>query len=60
MVDGTLMFGTGIDNSGFTSGVNNLQAAANIALGNIAADMVNQVLGGSTDSAAGYCRWFWL
>ena len=43
MVDGTLMFGTGIDNSGFTSGVNNLQAAANVALGNIAADMVNQV-----------------
>ncbi|MBQ5320340.1 MAG: phage tail tape measure protein [Oscillospiraceae bacterium] len=37
------MFGTGIDNTGFESGVSNLQATANIALGNIAADMVSHI-----------------
>ena len=41
--DGRLMFETGIDNSGFSNGVNNLQAAANVAMGNIAANMVNQM-----------------
>lgn len=43
MVDGSLIFGTGIDNSGFSSGVSNLQAQANVALGNIAADMIGQI-----------------
>lgn len=42
-LDGTLMFGTGIDNSGFSSGVSNLQAQANVALGNISADMIGQL-----------------
>ena len=37
------MFETGIDNSGFSSGVSNLQAAANVAMGNIAANMVSQM-----------------
>jgi len=37
------MFETGIDNSGFSSGVSNLQATANVAMGNIAANMVNKV-----------------
>ena len=43
MVDGSLIFGTGIDNSGFSSGVSNLQAQANVALGNLAADMIGQI-----------------
>lgn len=43
VLDGTLMFGTGIDNTGFESGVSNLQATANVALGNIAADMVSYI-----------------
>lgn len=43
MVDGSLIFGTGIDNSGFASGVSNLQSQANVALGNIAADMISQI-----------------
>lgn len=43
MVDGSLIFGTGIDNSGFSSGVSNLQAQANVALGNIAADMIGKL-----------------
>lgn len=43
MVDGSLIFGTGIDNSGFTSGVSNLQTQANVALGNVAADMIGQL-----------------
>lgn len=37
------MFETGIDNSGFSNGVSNLQATANVAMGNIAANMVNQM-----------------
>jgi len=41
--DGRLMFETGIDNSGFSSGVSNLQATANVAMGNIAANMVSKV-----------------
>ena len=41
--DGRLMFETGIDNSGFSSGVSNLQATANVAMGNIAANMVSQM-----------------
>ena len=41
--DGRLMFETGIDNSGFSNGVSNLQATANVAMGNIAANMVSKV-----------------
>ncbi|MBP1560363.1 MAG: phage tail tape measure protein [Oscillospiraceae bacterium] len=37
------MFGTGIDNSGFESGVNSLKMAADVAIGNIVANMVSQV-----------------
>ena len=37
------MFETGIDNSGFSNGVSNLQATANVAMGNIAANMVSQM-----------------
>lgn len=43
MVDGTLLFDTGIDNSGFKSGVNSLQVAAGTALGNIAATMIGKI-----------------
>ena len=43
MVDGTLMFGTGIDNSGFEKGISSLQVAAGTAIGNIAANMVSQI-----------------
>lgn len=43
MVDGSLIFGTGIDNSGFSNGVSNLQAQANVALGNIAADIIGKL-----------------
>lgn len=43
LVDGSLIFGTGIDNSGFSSGVSNLQAQANVALGNIKADIISQM-----------------
>ncbi|MGN0599380.1 MAG: phage tail tape measure protein [Oscillospiraceae bacterium] len=41
--DGTLIFGTGIDNSGFESGISTLQVAAGNAIGNIAADMVSKI-----------------
>lgn len=41
--DGKLLFETGIDNSGFSNGVSNLQTTANVAMGNIAANMVSQM-----------------
>lgn len=43
LADGRLMFETGIDNSGFSSRVSNLQATANVAMGNIAANMISQM-----------------
>lgn len=42
-LDGTLIFGTEIDNSGFNSGISTLQVAAGNAIGNIAANMVSQI-----------------
>lgn len=42
MADGDLIFNTGIDNSGFNSGISNLQMIANTALGNIAADIASK------------------
>ncbi len=41
--DGRLLFETGIDNSGFSNDVSNLQATANVAMGNIAANMVSKM-----------------
>ena len=43
MVDGKLLFETGIDNSGFDKGINSLTVAAGTAIGNIAANMVSQI-----------------
>lgn len=41
--DGTLMFGTGVDNSGFNKGINTLQVAAGTALGNIASEITGKL-----------------
>lgn len=41
--DGTLIFGTGIDNSGFENGLNNLKQIGNTALGMLAADIAKQI-----------------
>lgn len=43
MVDGSLIFDTGIDKTGFDKGINTLQIAAGSAIGNIAADMVSKL-----------------
>lgn len=43
MVDGKLLFETGIDNSGFDKGISSLTVAAGTAIGNIAANMVSQI-----------------
>lgn len=43
MVDGKLLFETGIDNSGFDKGISSLTVAAGTAIGNIAASMVSQI-----------------
>lgn len=42
-LDGTLIFGTDIDNSGFEKGISSLTVAAGTAIGNIASDMVTQI-----------------
>lgn len=42
-LDGTLMFGTGVDNSGFNKGINTLQVAAGTALGNIASEITGKL-----------------
>ena len=42
-LDGTLIFGTSIDESGFEKGVSSLTVAAGTAIGNIAANMVSQI-----------------
>lgn len=42
-LDGTLIFGTSIDESGFENGVSSLTVAAGTAIGNIAANMVSQI-----------------
>lgn len=41
--DGTLIFGTGIDDSGFENGLNNLKQIGNTALGMLAADIAKQI-----------------
>lgn len=41
--DGSLLFDTGIDNSGFTSGVQKLSGIATVALGNITSAIVQQI-----------------
>ena len=43
MADGTLLFDTGIDNSGFKDGVGSLNLAAASAIGNIAANIVTGI-----------------
>lgn len=42
-LDGTLIFGTSIDESGFEKGISSLTVAAGTAIGNIAANMVSQI-----------------
>lgn len=42
-LDGTLIFGTDIDDSGFEKGISSLTVAAGTAIGNIAANMVSQI-----------------
>lgn len=42
-LDGTLMFGTGVDSSGFNKGINTLQVAAGTALGNIASEITGKL-----------------
>lgn len=42
-VDGSLIFGTEIDGKGFEDGVSSIKQIANITLGNIGADMVQQI-----------------
>lgn len=41
--DGSLIFDTAIDNSGFNNGISTLQIAAGNAIGNIAASMIQQI-----------------
>lgn len=41
--DGSLIFDTGIDNSGFSKGISTLEIAAGNAIGNIAANMIQQI-----------------
>ena len=41
--DGSLIFDTAIDNSGFNNGISTLQLAASNAIGNIAASMIQQI-----------------
>lgn len=41
--DGSLIFDTAIDNSGFNNGISTLQVAAGNAIGNIAASMIQQI-----------------
>lgn len=41
--DGSLIFDTAIDNSGFNNGISTLQLAAGNAIGNIAASMIQQI-----------------
>ncbi len=41
--DGTLMFGTGIDNSGFENDVKQLNSVASVAVGNITSNIITQV-----------------
>lgn len=41
--DGTLIFGTSIDESGFEKGISSLTVAAGTAIGNIASSMVSQI-----------------
>lgn len=43
MADGTLIFETGIDQSGFNNGISTLQTAAGVALGNVAAGIVSSI-----------------
>lgn len=42
-LDGTLIFGTDIDDSGFEKGISSLTIAAGTAIGNIASNMVSQI-----------------
>lgn len=42
-LDGTLIFGTDIDDSGFEKGISSLTVAAGTAIGNIASSMVSQI-----------------
>lgn len=42
-LDGTLIFGTDIDNSGFEKGISSLTVAAGTAIGNIASSMVSAI-----------------
>ncbi len=42
-LDGTLIFGTDIDDSGFEKGISSLTVAAGTAIGNIAANMVSAI-----------------
>lgn len=42
-LDGTLIFGTDIDDSGFEKGINSLTVAAGTAIGNIASSMVSAI-----------------
>lgn len=41
--DGTLIFGTGIDNSGFEKGLSTLNQIGSTALGMLAADIAKQI-----------------
>lgn len=43
MVDGTLLFDTGVDKSGFERGISTLQVAAGTALGNIASAITGRI-----------------
>lgn len=42
-IDGTLMFDSSLDNSGFNKGINTLQVAAGTALGNIASEITGKL-----------------
>lgn len=42
-LDGTLIFGTDVDSSGFEKGISSLTVAAGTAIGNIASSMVSQI-----------------
>lgn len=45
MVDGTLLFDTGVDKSGFERGISTLQVAAGTALGNVASAITGRISG---------------
>lgn len=43
MVDGTLLFETGINNQGFRNGLTLLENAASVAIGNIATNIISDI-----------------